>query len=45
VKPLTTVLEQAEREKEKLKRDIEEQIEKVDTAISYFNGIEDMFTN
>ena len=43
VKPLSAVLEQAEREKEKLRQDIEEQVTKVETAIAYFSGIEEMF--
>ena len=43
VKPLSSVLEQAQKEKDNLKRDIEDEIQKVDQAINYFTGIEDIF--
>jgi hypothetical protein len=36
-------MEQTEKEKEELKIEIKEQIEKVDAAISYFGGIEEIF--
>ena len=43
VKPLANVIEQAEREKEQIKQDIMDELEKVDKAIEYFGGIEDIF--
>lgn len=37
------MLEQAEKEKQRLEEEIKEEVEKIDAAISYFNGIEDIF--
>ncbi|CDW75950.1 b-box zinc finger family protein [Stylonychia lemnae] len=37
--------EQAEKEKETLKQEIQVEIEKVETAIQYFSGIEEIFVN
>lgn len=43
VKPLSSVLEQAQKEKDNLIQEIKDEIEKVDTAIEYFSSIEEIF--
>ena len=43
MKSLDKVLEQCLKEKQQLKKDIKLQFEKIDAAIEYFLGIEDLF--
>jgi flagellar basal body-associated protein FliL len=45
VKSLTSVLEQAEKERDQLKNDIKNELEKIASATDYFTGVEDILMN
>jgi hypothetical protein len=45
VKSLTSVLESADKEKELLKSQIQNELDKIASAIEYFGGVEDILMN